>query len=210
MLAEIPSKEQAARMVEILLNEKYFGKSYPWNTLSRDDKDYNATTGDYWRGGIWLPLAYMGTKALEKYGYYELADSLAKNIIQQQLNTYHSVTPHTIWECYSPSKDQPSTEHGRRARPDFCGWSALGPISLFIENVLGFREISALDETVRWSLKKENGTHGIRNLNFGNIRTDILYNSSTNTIEVTSNGPYTLIVNGTTYRITKGKQTHVN
>lgn len=204
MLAEVPNKEQAKQMVEYLRNPNFLGGDYPWVSLSRDDKNYNNQTGDYWRGGIWLPMVYMGTKALEKYGYYELADELAENVIQQQLRTYHSVEPHTIWECYSPSADKPSTEYGRQARPDFCGWSALGPISLFIENILGFRDINALSKTVTWSLKKKNGTHGIRNLKFGEITTDIIYNDTTNKVEVKSNMPYTLTINGKNHKIKTG------
>ena len=205
MLAEIPSKKQAARMVEYLKSDKYLGGKYPWVSLSRDDKDFDAETGDYWRGGIWIPMAYMGTKALEKYGYYELADKLSENIVYQQLRTYQSVTPHTIWECYNPSKDEPSTEHGRRARPDFCGWSALGSISLFIENMLGFRKVNALTNTVEWTLKAQNGTHGIKNLHFGKVVTDILYDNVKRTISVNSNSSFTLRVNGKSYKISKGK-----
>lgn len=204
MLAEIPSKKQAARMVEYLRQPDCLGGEFPWNTLSRKDKDYNNATGDYWRGGIWLPTAYMGTKALEKYGYYDLADELAEKVVRQQLRTYHAVTPHTIWECYSPSSNLPSTEHGRQARPDFCGWSALGPISLFIENILGFREVDALNNTVTWSLKAKNGTHGIRNLHFGSVKTDILYDSSAHSVKVTANRPFILKVNGKAHKIKAG------
>lgn len=205
MLAEIPDKQQAARMITYLSDPKALGGDYPWTSLSRDDKDHNAESGDYWRGGIWLPMVYMGTKALEKYGYYELADELAEKVIRQQLRTYQNFTPHTIWECYSPSKDEPSTEYGNRARPDFCGWSALGPISLFIENMLGFREINALNQSIRWDLKKKNGTHGLRNLKFGAIVTDIVYDAPTDQIQITTNQPYTLIVNGKKYKIKAGE-----
>lgn len=201
MMAEIPDKRQAERMVACLRLERYFGGEYPWPSLSRDDPDYNHETGDYWRGGVWLPMVYMGTKALEKYGYYALADELAEKVVRQQLRTYHAVEPHTIWECYSPSKDAPSTEYGRRARPDFCGWSALGPISLFIENIMGFRCIDGHSGTIVWNLKKSNGTHGIKNLRFGSIRTDIVYDSDTETIRVDSDRKYTLMVNGKKYRI---------
>lgn len=205
MLAEIPTKKQAADMVKVLTDENVFGGEYPWPTLSRDDQDYNHLTGDYWRGGIWLPMVYMGTKALEKYGYYEVADDYAGKVIRQMARTYKAVTPHTIWECYSPSKDEPSTEHGRRARPDFCGWSALGPISLFIENVLGFRTVDALDNRVEWTLKAENGTHGITNLHFGAVNTDIVYDAAARSVNVKSNKPYSLIINGKSYKVKAGE-----
>ncbi len=90
MLAEIPSQHQAERMAEYLRSEKFMGGEYPWTSLSRDDKDHDSITGNYWRGGVWLPMAYMGTKALEKYGLYELADELAEKVVRQQLRTYHT------------------------------------------------------------------------------------------------------------------------
>lgn len=68
----------------------------------------------------------MTIKAIEKYGYHEEADAIAERVISQQLAAYRNIEPHTIWECYSPSGNTPSTEHGRRARPGFCGWSAWG------------------------------------------------------------------------------------
>ncbi len=205
MLAEIPNQQQAERMTEYLRSEKYLGGDYPWTSLSRDDRDHNAATGDYWRGGIWLPVVYMGTKALEKYGYYELADELAQKVIYQQLRTYHAIEPNTIWECYNPSGDSPSTERGRRARPDFCGWSALGPISLFIENIMGFRQIDGVNKTVVWDLKKSNGTHGIENLKFGTVATDIIYDSVADKVNVSSNAAYTLVINGKKIPVKKGK-----
>lgn len=208
MMAGIPTKEQAERMVKYLQSEKYMGGERPWNTLARTDKDYNAATGDYWRGGIWLPTAYMGTKALERYGYYELADELAEKVVRLQLRTYHAVTPHTIWECYNPTADTPSTEHGRQARPDFCGWSALGPISLFIENIMGFRQINACNHTVTWSLKRKNGTHGLRRLKFGDVETDIVYIAPEGVIQTTSNRAFKLIVNGKKIQVKPGTHKH--
>ncbi len=208
MMAEIPSREQAARMIKYLQTDSAgfseLGGKYPFVSLSRKHPLYNQETGDYWRGGIWMPLAYMTTKSLEKYGYDDLADELAGNIIRQILNVYLAGFDgkHTIWECYSPSQDRPSTEHGRTARPDFCGWSALGPISMFIENVMGFHNINGLKKRIDWNLKASNGTHGIKNLRFANITTDIVYDSGRKEVDVRTNAPYTLVINGEQFKIT--------
>lgn len=205
MLAGIPSRKRAERMVAAsLLDSARLGGTRPWPSLSRTEPGFDAVTGEYWRGGVWLPIVYMGTKALEGYGFTELADTLARRVLQQQSNTYREVSPHTIWECYSPSSDSPSTEYGRRVRQEFCGWSALGPISLFIENVLGFRRADALSRTLYWSLDTRNGTHGIRNFKFGDICTDVLYNAQTGQLEITSSAPYRLKVNRRTLRIQAG------
>lgn len=203
MLAEIPSAGQAARIVEHIENPEEFGGDFPWPSLSRDDKNYNHKTGDYWRGGIWLPMVYMGTKALKKYGYDSLADELAERVIYQQLRTYHAVEPNTIWECYSPSADSPSTEHGRQARPDFCGWSALGPISLFIENILGFKGGNAIENEIIWHLDPEKGTHGLKNLKFGQNVVDLVYEDGT--VFSKAKFPFALEINGTSYSMEIGK-----
>lgn len=203
LMARVATREQAEKVVKHLENPKEFGGDFPWPTLSRDDQDYNDETGDYWKGGIWLPLAYMGTKALENYGYHDLANEYAEKLLLQQLRTYQEVTPHTIWECYSPSRNIPSTEHGRRARPDFCGWSALGPISLFIENVLGFHKINALGKEVHWNLREKNGKHGIRRLTFGDITADIVFDGK-NSVSVNTNKTFSLIINGKKYSAPPG------
>lgn len=213
MMAEIPSPKQAARMVEYLQTDSSgfseLGGKYPYLSLSRKHPLYNNETGDYWRGGIWLPLAYMTTKALEKYGYDELADELSENLLRQILAVYMKGFDgkHTIWECYSPSQDRPATEHGRTARPDFCGWSALGPISLFIENVMGFHQINGLKKRIEWTLKGKNGTHGLKRLKFAGITTDVIYDSAKKAVDVKSDKPYTLVINGESFDIAPGSQT---
>ncbi|MEO9477528.1 MAG: trehalase family glycosidase [Cyclobacteriaceae bacterium] len=206
MLAEIPSKEQAARMVEYAKSPDFFGGKAPWVSVSRSDQDFNGEYGDYWRGAIWIPTAYMATKALELYGYQELANDLSYNLVTHMLKTYYLYRPHTIWECYSPNKYEPSfrvrKEGLEEVREDFCGWSALAPISLFIENVLGFYEVNAQTNVVRWN-KHLRGIHGIKNLKFGNVVTDIVGDDAT--VTVRSNSDYMLYINKKPYKISKGK-----
>ena len=48
--------------------------------------------------------------------------------------------------------------------PDYC-WTALGPIALLLEVVLGF-EADALTNTLRWRLPAESGA-GVRRLAMG-------------------------------------------
>ncbi|MCL1079109.1 hypothetical protein D5R81_14045 [Parashewanella spongiae] len=216
MLAEMCTPEQATRMLKHVMDPQKFGGKFPWVTLSRDDKDYDSK-GQYWRGGIWLPTAYMGTKALEKYGFLEEANELATNLVNHIKNTYIDFSPHTIWEAYSPSKHLPSTGKskydgvnkkygGNFARPHFCGWSALGPISMLIENVIGFYSIDASNSTVTWRLSQKS-RHGIKNLIFGNINTDIIYEDGK--VFVKSNKPYTLKINGSDYNIIAKEHTFI-
>lgn len=206
MLAEIPSKAQARRMTEFALRPDKLGGEVPWVTVSRDDPDFDANDGWYWRGSMWLPTAYMGIKALEKYGFQEAADTTAEKVLSWMLRTYCDYEPHTIWECYSPTAPTPSSNHGKRVRPDFCGWSALGPISLFIENVLGFHDIDASSRTVHWDIS-HNCRLGLNNLTFGDTTTDLLYDPAVSTVTIRSNKPYCLILNGKSHRIRAGVTT---
>lgn len=206
MLAEIPSKAQARRMTEFALRPDKLGGEVPWVTVSRDDPDFDANDGWYWRGSMWLPTAYMGIKALEKYGFQEAADTTAEKVLSWMLRTYCDYEPHTIWECYSPTAPTPSSNHGKRVRPDFCGWSALGPISLFIENVLGFHDIDASSRTVRWDIRHDCRL-GLNNLTFGDTTTDLLYDPAASTVTIRSNKPYCLILNGKSHRIRAGVTT---
>jgi glycogen debranching enzyme len=207
LLAEIASPQQAKRMATHADNEKVMGGKLPWPTVSRDDKTFNAKYGDYWRGAIWLPTAYMATKSLEKYGFNDLADKNAENLLVHMLETYKKYKPATIWECYNPTKPEPSHrvfgEKIEEVRPDFCGWSALGPISLFIENVIGFHQIDAQKKLVKWRLDITNGKQGIKNLSFGKTITDIVFENGK--VNVKSNKAYTLEINKKLYQVKKGQ-----
>lgn len=204
MLAGVASPEQAARMVEKLRDPDLFGGELPWNSLARTDVDYDSISGNYWRGGIWLPMVYMGTKALERYGYTELADSLARQIVEMQARAYNDIEPHTIWETYNPNAEGPSTEHGHTVRQEFCGWSALGPISLFVENILGFRRADGLQRELQWDINPANGIHGLRRLRFGDVEADLIYYPADNRIATRANRPFTLAVGSRKFAVPAG------
>ena len=59
-------------------------------------------------------------------------------------------------------------------RKDFCGWSALAPISLLIENIIGIDGFDSAARTLRWEPGISEGRLGVRNLNFGNGRVDLV------------------------------------
>lgn len=193
MLAEICDKSQAERLVENLLNPEIFGGSVPCPSVSRDDKDYDSR-GNYWCGGVWIPVAYMVIKALEKYGFYEIAEDVSYKLIRYMHKTYTEYEPHTIWEAYNPEKPIPATGKGNGyyVRPNFCGWSALGPISLFIENILGFHTVDGIKKQVIWR-KRRKGRYGIRGLKFGGVEADIIGDNGI--IEVKASKEFSLIVN---------------
>ena len=205
LLAEMPDARQTAKMCKLVEDPAKFGGKVPWKTLVPDDPDYSPS-GNYWRGSMWLPTAYMGCKALESCGRFDLAGECAENIVAHQYKTWKEYTPHTVWECYSPEKAEPATRNdlNERVRPDFCGWSALGPIALLLENVIGITGANAFKNELHWHTPKTvSGALGVRNYSFGDIKTDLI--RSGNTIAAKSNAPYTLIVDGKSVAVNSGE-----
>ncbi len=206
LMAGVAPPERAARSIAHLRDPRAFGGERPFPTVARDDPDHNAATGDYWRGGIWLPTAYMAVKAMEANGARDLADTLARRLVAQMERTFRAVEPHTIWECYAPAADAPSTEHGRRARPCFCGWSALGPINLFLENILGLRDVRTTDRTIVWEPPVDAAfPMGIENLTFGDTTVTLWTDNAS--LRVTADNPLTLLYQGRRLEVAPGTQT---
>lgn len=208
MFAEMASPEQAAALVAAYKNPKKFGGAMPFPSLARDDKDYAGGDrhGDYWRGGVWLPTSYMAIKAFDKYGYHAEAREASVATLDRMLAAYRDFKPATIWECYSPDADRPSTEHGRTARRDFCGWSALGPVSLLIEDIIGIETVDAQQRAVSWRLVSKERC-GVTNLRlFGDTLADLVAEKD-GTLRIRSDKPFTLVVNGKTFPVRPGGQT---
>lgn len=202
LLAEVADSFRAGRMVRLLKDPEILGGEIPIPSVARNNKSFRKE-GNYWKGSLWLPTSYMTIKAVEKYGYYDLAAELAVKTVSHMAETYRIYTPHTIWECYSPTQAVPGKNRDGKtdSREDFCGWSALGPISLLIENVLGFYDIDAQKNCVRW-YPVENGRTGIENLRFGTVVTDIVKDG--NTVTVSSNKEYSLVIREDSFSIQPG------
>jgi hypothetical protein len=154
-----------------------------------------------------MPTAYAALKGYAQYGYLNEARQASKKIIEYMYRTYTDYEPHTIWESYNPEKYEPSSyvkSDEEIVRKDFCGWSALGPVSAFIEYVLGFNTVDAFEKRVKW-FKPESTEKaiGIKNLRFGNVITDII--AENGVAKVISNEPYTLEIDGKDYGISVGE-----
>ncbi len=207
LTAGIATPERAAILARHLEDPATFGGVVPFPSVARSDNDY-MPSGRYWRGGVWLPTAYATLRGLSNYGMHALAHRTATSLLDHMYRTYQEYEPHTIWECYHPEKPEAGTivEGEAPARPDFCGWSALGPISIYLENVLGFHTIDALKNRIEWEKPDDlPGQIGIRGLRFGKIRTDIV--ADAHTCHVQASAPYTLVVCGRTYAVTAGENT---
>ena len=203
LLAGVASPEQAARMAAHAENAMELGGPVPFPSVARNSPHFDPA-GGYWRGGVWLPTAYMAVKALEQYQFTALADRLAEQLVRHQLRTWLEFSPHTVWEVYSPTRAEPATckynclpDHGK---PDFCGWSALGPINLTIENVLGI-QADGVSRMIHWRLPPT-CRHGIRNLSFGGVTASLEFDRGT--IAVETSEPFRLKIEDRIYHIPAG------
>lgn len=204
VMAGMADSSRAARMIGHLREPAEFGGDFPTPSLSRYDEDFIAD-GGYWRGSIWLPTTYMALKATDLIGEYDLAREIGLAILKQMYRTYADYEPHTIWECYSPTANEPArNKQGEVVRPDFCGWSALGPISIFIEDVIGIKEANAFENTLMCDFEKHpNGKVGVKNYRFGEVVCTII--ATEKDIKVSSNLPFTLIADGREFNVRTGK-----
>ena len=197
---------QAEALSRLLTDPEKLGGVVPLVSLARDDADFNRADGRYWRGSVWVPTAYAAIKGIERYGMYSLARELSGKILTHMYETFRQYEPHTIWECYHPERPEPARscdEANRIVRPDFCGWSALAPIGLYLENVIGIHSVNAFTDTVEWALpEKFAGELGVRNFRFGETVADLV--AFEKNIFAASNRPFALLVNGRRFAVPAG------
>lgn len=201
LIAGITDTKQEARLIDNLKDPNTFGRDMPVPTLAADQK-YYSPRGSYWKGGAWPPTTYAVIKGLEQQGYYDLARQYSETYITGMSDVYKKTN--AIWELYAPDKENGAFRQGTYDDPEgndcakwYVGWSALAPIALLIENVIGL-DVDAPNNTVTWQLSRTD-KHGLNNLRFGDITTSIIANERSNddsvTIDVQSTAPYKLKVN---------------
>ena len=194
VFAGCATPEQRRRMFALLDDPAKLGGVIPFPSVSRDDPDF-VPNGAYWRGSVWLPVAYMGIKAVEQYGEYAHAAQLALKLLRFMARTWKEYEPHTIWECYSPTEAKPAlNKQAKVVRKDFCGWSALAPISLLIENIIGIDGFDSAARTLRWEPGIADGRLGVRNLNFAGGRVDLVREDGK--LRIRADFPLTVIYKG--------------
>ena len=198
--------EQARFMAEKLVDPEYFGGEMPFVSLARKDGDFHAAGGAYWRGSVWVPTAYVAARGLLRYGHFDLARRQTVALLDAMSRVYEDFEPHSIWECYSPDGQAPGRQirNDVLCRKDFCGWSALAPISMLIECVIGIHSVDAFRKLVRWNLDTAaHGKTGIRDLRFGGVTANLIY--ADGEVAVESDAPFTLEINGREFFVDAGK-----
>lgn len=201
LLAGTATEEQTVALAAALQDPTIFGGPVPWPSVAKNDPAYRPT-GHYWRGGVWIPLAYMSARALADAGYEQEVASATRRLLDHMSATYLTYDPPTIWEAYAPVRPEPATgkDDSYIVRPNFCGWSALAPIAMLVEHVLGVR-VDATRNQVSWT--RPGGVAGIRQLRCGAAVVDLIDNGQ-GSVHVSSSHAIRLIVDGSPHDIEPG------
>jgi hypothetical protein len=132
MLAGLLTEEQAEAMAEHLRDPKSFNRLHRVPTLAADQPGFSPE-GDYWNGSVWAPTTWMVLKALERYGFDDLAYQIGLNHHDNVVKIWQETG--TVWENYSSETLSP----GKPAKRDFVGWTGLPPIAVLLEHRFGLR-----------------------------------------------------------------------
>ena len=193
LLAGVCNESQAEKLVKNLTDPELFWRLIPLPSLAYGQEQF-CDSGRYWRGGTWAPTNYMAVKGLQKNGYYNVAKELSLKFMEGIWEVYKQTG--TLWEVYSSERFMPSTNASDLflCKPDFAGWTALGPISMMIENVIGI-DCNALENEITWLLT-EDKRHGIENLHFNGSVIDLIAEKIDNSyrLDITTDKKFTLRV----------------
>jgi hypothetical protein len=165
-----------------------FRRGHPLPSISADSPGYNRDNGNMWRGGVWPPLNFAVLKGLRMVNQHALAYQIAFSHLQRVATVYQNSA--TFWDHYAPETAWP----GAHARRDFTGWTALTPIAILLEDVLGIMT-DWPQRRVMWDLRlplpPEEAFMGVENYPLGNEESiDLLTNGRK--LVVTTAVPFTL------------------
>jgi len=128
LLGDLVPQDRLDRFLSHLTDPNEFNRLTPLPALSAADQDYIGW-GDYWLGGVWAPTVYMVLKGLTRAGEDDLARQLAEKVYTNVAIVFEATD--TFWENYAPDL----ITYGMPSKKDFCGWTALIPISVYREYI---------------------------------------------------------------------------
>ena len=123
LIAEVATPEQAEYMIQALRDPALFNCACGVPGIAVSDPEFMCEKA-YWRGPVWAPVNYMVICGLRCYGAEELAGEIAGKLYRAAEKIWQETG--TVWENYDPNEVICPKEH---AQPDFCGWSALIPLT---------------------------------------------------------------------------------
>jgi len=198
LLAGIATPAQADALVAELHNPGTFGRPHRVPTLAADQSGYDKN-GGYWRGAVWAPTETMIIRGLERYSRYDLASEIALEHLQHIATVFENTG--TVWENYSAE----IIAQGKPAKPDFVGWTGIGPILYLFEFAIGIKA-DAIENRIVWTVNSPQRV-GISKFWFGdktvNLFCEAADRNGKRTLRISSSESFTLTVlwNGTQTRI---------
>ncbi len=139
--AGVVPRERIAPLAGHLQNPACFWRHHPVPSLAADSP-YFEPEGHYWRGSTWAPTNYAVIKGFMRAGRQDLGLETTLRHLTCMFETWKDSGQ--IWENYGSEFSQ----RGSWSMADYC-WSALGPIALLLEVVIGL-EADAFQQTLHW------------------------------------------------------------
>ena len=194
--AGIVPSDRVAALSRHLKDPASFWRHHPLPSLAADSSHFVAG-GAYWLGSTWSPTNYAAIKGFDRAGRHDLAVETTVRHLECVTDVLDSTGK--LWENYCSEASTP----GSQSAPTYC-WSALGPIALLLEVLLGL-EVDALHDTVRWNPPVGQAA-GIRKLALG--ETTISLSHRNGLIEVETDRSFTLEVRNRRYPCPIGRSNH--
>lgn len=139
MVAGIPDRHQAKRMMNKILDPAYYNTLIPFPSVARNESSF---VKDMWRGPVWINMAYLGVLGVKRYYYHKEANYLAKKIVRGVYGTWKNLG--NFYEFYDPERYDlkeltrkkgnlwKKITLGSKPVKNFVGWSGLAT-SLLLE-----------------------------------------------------------------------------
>lgn len=119
-----------------------FWRHHPLPSLAADSPHFQPE-GNYWLGSTWAPTNFAAIKGFDRAGRHDLAVETTLRHLQCMYEVWAETGK--IWENYCSE----ASRRGNWSGPNYC-WSALGPIALLLEVLLGLAP-AAPAATLAWN-----------------------------------------------------------
>ena len=144
LIAGIPNKQQTSLLLKHLESPYEYHTKISLPSVAHNEKNF---IKDMWRGPVWINLAYLIIKGLEKKELYKLSSDLAYKIVKGVFQTWKNEG--SFYEFYDPDRyDLKELSRkkgnlykrltlGKKPVKNFVGWTGLVN-SFLIESIIGF------------------------------------------------------------------------
>ncbi len=191
LLCGAATDDRLKRTIGHIMSPDEFFTNTPFASLSKDDPNFNSDGGS-WLGASRPHTTFAAIRGLYECGFSHFANKAATKYLNILSTVANDLRYGSIWECYSPDEPKPALKSPNLpAMSNFVGCAGIGPITIFIENVIGLH-FDAQNNTITFDIT-HNKKSGIENMSFCGGATSIVHDNGK--LFVTSEQPFTLITN---------------